>query len=206
MKSTGRNELCHCGSGKKYKNCHLHKTINELAEEIPFDHTVKNSIHKTFFIINDHFKQNELAGACHLLSSMMYILLNEQGISSKLCIGEVLSPRGPFDHSWVEIDERVFDIAIQFTLDETRQSPVYASYEIINLTPSRHEYRYQSGLGLDPIAKAILGQSITEYMDGAPDPYSWDTIAQLGKELGLLLHPHKLQSRYLEAQRVLVSS
>ncbi len=22
MKKIGRNELCHCGSGKKYKNCH----------------------------------------------------------------------------------------------------------------------------------------------------------------------------------------
>lgn len=23
MKNLGRNEPCHCGSGKKYKNCHL---------------------------------------------------------------------------------------------------------------------------------------------------------------------------------------
>lgn len=101
-------------------------------------------------------------------------------------------------------NEKVFDIAIQFTLDETRQSPIYASYEIINLTLSRHDYRYQSGLGLDPIAKAILGQSITEYMDGAPHPYSWDTIAQLGRDLGLLIHPDELRSRYIKTQRVLV--
>ncbi|MBK6266979.1 SEC-C domain-containing protein [Marivirga sp. S37H4] len=23
MKEIGRNDLCHCGSGKKYKNCHM---------------------------------------------------------------------------------------------------------------------------------------------------------------------------------------
>lgn len=29
MEKIGRNDLCHCGSGKKYKNCHMNnETIN----------------------------------------------------------------------------------------------------------------------------------------------------------------------------------
>lgn len=29
MKKTGRNELCHCGSGKKYKNCHQQMDVQK---------------------------------------------------------------------------------------------------------------------------------------------------------------------------------
>lgn len=205
MKSLGRNEPCHCGSGKKYKSCHLKKTLSELAIEIPFTHPDKHTIHQTYFVLDNYFKQNKNAGGCHLFSAMMYILLHEQGISSELCTGEVQRPDlKSFDHSWIEINGMVFDIAIQLTLDEKNQSPVYASYEIDNITPSRHNYRYQSIYGLDDIAETILNQSVTEYIDGAPDPYSWSTIVQLGKELGLSLHPSELRLHYVEKNRVLV--
>jgi len=31
-KQTGRNDLCYCGSGKKYKNCHWKEDIPHLTE------------------------------------------------------------------------------------------------------------------------------------------------------------------------------
>ncbi|OQY32203.1 MAG: hypothetical protein B6241_11770 [Spirochaetaceae bacterium 4572_59] len=33
MKSTGRNDLCFCGSGKKYKKCHLNEDERMEHEE-----------------------------------------------------------------------------------------------------------------------------------------------------------------------------
>lgn len=33
IKSTGRNDLCFCGSGKKYKKCHLHEDERMEHEE-----------------------------------------------------------------------------------------------------------------------------------------------------------------------------
>lgn len=39
MKQIGRNDPCHCGSGKKYKNCHMGKDSN------------KGGIQKSFVII-----------------------------------------------------------------------------------------------------------------------------------------------------------
>lgn len=39
MKNLGRNDLCHCGSGKKYKNCcyeqdQIDKTINQIPNNV----------------------------------------------------------------------------------------------------------------------------------------------------------------------------
>jgi SEC-C motif len=34
MAKTGRNELCPCGSGKKYKNCHESKTSSSRTSRI----------------------------------------------------------------------------------------------------------------------------------------------------------------------------
>ncbi|MEK5436329.1 MULTISPECIES: lasso peptide biosynthesis protein [Paenibacillus] len=71
-------------------------------------------MHKTFFLLNDDFKKNPNPGVCHLLSSIMYVMLNEQGIESELCIGEVQRTDEPyFDHSWIEIDGKAFDLSIQ---------------------------------------------------------------------------------------------
>lgn len=36
MKKLGRNEPCHCGSGKKYKNCHLKSEDNTKGKNKVF--------------------------------------------------------------------------------------------------------------------------------------------------------------------------
>ncbi len=33
MKKQGRNDLCHCGSGKKFKNCHAGQTNNNFNQQ-----------------------------------------------------------------------------------------------------------------------------------------------------------------------------
>ena len=33
MKKQGRNDLCHCGSGKKFKNCHAVQTNNNFNQQ-----------------------------------------------------------------------------------------------------------------------------------------------------------------------------
>lgn len=33
MKKVGRNDPCHCGSGKKYKNCHQHQEVQEKSSK-----------------------------------------------------------------------------------------------------------------------------------------------------------------------------
>jgi hypothetical protein len=95
----GRNDPCPCGSGKKYKSCHINNASALKWREIAaggvlFDHPKKEEILRTFNAMNDDFSDYPNPGACHLLSGIMYILLKEQGIESDLCIGEVGHPIG----------------------------------------------------------------------------------------------------------------
>jgi len=60
MGTIGRNEKRPCGSGKKYKQCHLKSDQllpwSDVAANVDLIHPDKSLIHKTFFAINDDFK------------------------------------------------------------------------------------------------------------------------------------------------------
>ncbi|EOT5152314.1 hypothetical protein ACND5D_003610 [Escherichia coli] len=55
-------------------------------------------------------------GACHDISAVFYILAKEVGFEPTLLIGEVRNPAtgSYFDHSWVCIDEKIYDVAIGY--------------------------------------------------------------------------------------------
>lgn len=209
MPTPGRNDPCPCGSGKKYKQCHLKiigKTWSEIAEEVAFNHSRKAAIYKTFFLLNDDFKQNPNPGACHLLSSIMYVLLNEQDISSELCIGEVERPDGLyFDHSWIEIDSKVFDLSIQLTLNNERNAPVYAGFDLDTGFMTKFNYRFKSD-GLGSAANWIFNIPFSEYLDGAKHSRGWGLIENVGRTIGLKLETDELRERYKDTKRVLVTA
>ena len=100
------------------------KSYRIVASEIPFEHEQQSKILTTFFAVSDFYKKHPNPGACHFISSVFHILLNEQGIENDLCIGEVTQGSQFFDHSWIEIDGKVFDIAIQLTYNEDINPPV----------------------------------------------------------------------------------
>lgn len=203
----GRNDPCPCGSGKKYKQCHLKSNLKSwsvVAEEVDFTHPQKAVIHNTFFMLNEDFKKSPNPGACHLLSSIMYVLLKEQSVESDLCIGEVQSPDGPyFDHSWIEINGRVFDLAIQLTDDNTRNNPVYAGYDLGNGLITKYNYRFKAE-GLDTIGEWVYKTPFSEYMDGAA-PLGWEVIERVGRSLGLKLRKEELREQYKDTKRVMVT-
>lgn len=63
------------------------------ATEILFEDKQKDKIFSPFFTLSDYYKKYPNPGACHLISSILYVLLKEQGIENDLCLGEV--KRGP---------------------------------------------------------------------------------------------------------------
>ncbi|WP_059040633.1 SEC-C metal-binding domain-containing protein [Paenibacillus rubinfantis] len=208
MSTPGRNDPCPCGSGKKYKQCHLKnsgKTWSEVAGEVEFSHYHRAAIHQTYFLLNDDFRKHPNPGACHLLSSIMYVLFSEQGISSELCIGEVRRPDGQFfDHSWVEVDGKVFDLSIQLTLDGGRNAPVFAGYDLDTGFQTKFNYRFKSdGLGL--VAERVFRTPFSDYLDGADHARSWGLIEAVGKPLGLNLTTAELRDRYKDTKRVLIT-
>lgn len=209
MSTIGRNDPCPCGSGKKYKQCHLKKsgkTWREVAGDVEFSNSQRAAIHKTFFLLNDDFGKNpNLRGGCHLSSSVMYVLFSEQGISSELCIGEVQRPNGLyFDHSWVEIDGKVFDLSIQRTLDGEQNAPVFAGYDLDTGYLTKFNYRFERE-GLGETATRVCRTPFLDYLDGAVLAQSWGLIEKAGKSLGLNLKIAELRDRYKDTKRVLIN-
>ena len=65
----------------------------------------------------EYINKNQWWGACHVCSSVLYVLLSEIGYKPNLCAGEVKCKRYLFDHSWIEIDKKIIDLAISMTLE-----------------------------------------------------------------------------------------
>ncbi|MFD2328782.1 SEC-C metal-binding domain-containing protein [Cohnella sp. GCM10020058] len=208
-KNISRNDPCPCGSGKKYKNCHLNATDTptwrDIAQGISFEHPNSDMILKTFGAMMDDFRVRRLRGGCHLLSGIMYVLLNEQGIESDLCIGEVRHPSGAaFDHSWVEILGKAFDVAVQETDDGEQHAAVFAGIDLDTGKASKFNYRHKYK-GLDSIGRKALETPLSVYMDGAPRQLGkWGGIESIAKRIGLSVDVTTLQIKYHDVQRKFV--
>lgn len=183
------------------------KSLRIVASEVPFDHEQKNEILKTFFSIVDFYKKYPKQGACHLISSIFHILLNEQNINNELCIGEVKTDNQYFDHSWIEINGEVFDIAIMLTLDGSVNSPVYAGYDLSTNEKVNRIYGAKSSNGLDNVALFVLRTPFVEYLDNLPDfkNGAWKIVKDVSKELRLKLDINVLKDKYKDTTRVLKS-
>jgi hypothetical protein len=202
----GRNDPCPCGSGKKYKKCCHGLSYREIAMKLNFDHPKRKEITNTFFAVSDYLEEVQIAGACHLLSSILYVLLMEQGIDCDICIGEAAGFGSYFDHSWIEIDGKVYDVAIQLTLDERRNPPVFNGINLKTGQPTEIIYGVKY-TGLIGDAKYIVfSQSFGQYMDNFPlfQKGAWQIVKQLADRLGIEVDIQELRKKYANVERKLV--
>ncbi|MCD4780649.1 MAG: hypothetical protein K8S27_08910 [Candidatus Omnitrophica bacterium] len=139
-------------------------------------------------------------GACHASSSILYILFKEQKFNAKLYIGEVGALPLVFDHSWVEIDNRIYDVAIASTLiSGTAFPPVFAGIDLQPGQKTKNEYGINSGQGYDPVVKQIKQTPFEEYMSSFPaHPKGlWGLAMDIGKNIGLIIDLDQIKSKYL---------
>ena len=176
----GRNELCPCGSGKKYKYCCMNKPKmyikDGVSEMVAIRNTVKqqgysDDIANTLFNLMRFMKMKRWAGACHATSAVIYVALSELGYNPFICIGEVKSDiAGFFDHSWIELDGKIIDLACAITLMGGRPVSAPVIFDIDTFTGDHYEMKYGTLYsGLDAIASYILSVSFSDYMDSYPD-------------------------------------
>lgn len=133
-------------------------------------------------------RDEQWGGACHMVGALLTVLLREQKISAELCIGLAQDSRPgalPFDHSWVEVDGEVYDIAILRPLDESwALSPVFAGKHLETGERPGLTYGVASELPPDPAAFMLLNLGFAGYMDEAPIPL-WDIASEHAVGLGL---------------------
>lgn len=146
-------------------------------------------------------------GACHAVSSILHVCLDEIGVTHTLRIGQVQLPTAPgheplfFDHSWIEVEDQILDNAIAFPLVSTHwRAPVVLNRHIDDGRLTDLAYGVNSPLPLDAETQAIQAMGFAAYMDGWPRHKDglWAVASHLLRGVGKNLPPAKLRPRHVQ--------
>jgi hypothetical protein len=152
---------------------------------------------------------NLYQGACHSTSAVLFILFSELNLTPKLCIGEVKRGDNFFDHSWVEMDGQIFDVAVSLPQLEGRQvgGPVFASVDLYTSIRTNLLFGISDGTGLDETAQIPVNRTLFEYSVmqrpqlGFGEKDIWALSSQLAADIGLDRPSKDLQERYGHVRR-----
>ncbi|WP_226683462.1 hypothetical protein [Sutcliffiella horikoshii] len=156
-----RNDLCTYGSGNKYKKCCLNWRQNWGVgiDNYECEQQVKEIIRGAF----DFIAEYDYQGGCHLVSAIVHILLTEKGYNPVIRLGEVQVEDYIFDHSWIELDGEIIDVAIMNTLqDGFKFPPVLYGKSVA--TGKQVEYQYGVSPHIDATAQLVIGKSLGQYI------------------------------------------
>ena len=161
----------------------------------------------------DYVVDNEFTGACHSTSAAMFVLLSELGMNPKLKIGEVysLSNKVCFDHSWIEMDNQIFDVAIGYPQPpelggQSVCGPIFNSIDLNTDQDADICFRYKTVQGLGEPALSVSGWTLQEYNDNEDTGIDiWDFTILIGSKCNLNLNRHSLIEKYGSIRRELVN-
>lgn len=156
--------------------------LNNSIGQMHHHHTIKI----VFSSILELTVKNDWRGACHESCGAIHILLNELNIPNTWFIGEVKVGEVFFDHSWIEIDSKVFDVAICKPLQpEHQSSPVINDIDLATSNKTTSVYGVRSGHQDDPMTNAVKNLSLSNYLlksPIAPGLGTWALIDNLAKQ------------------------
>ena len=161
------------------------------------------TITKTLMAVLRYIEKMGWSGACHAASAVVFVLLREQGIGAVLCLGEAQLGDMVFNHSWIESDGEVFDVAIVQTLESGLLSaPVVKGRNVETGRPTEIKYGVHSGQPDDPPTAMLRETSFVDYLDGFPEnPYGlWGLAVDLAAPLGLQLEVAELREKYADSR------
>lgn len=133
-----------------------------------------------------------------------YVALSELGYSPKLCIGEMLGQGLYFDHSWIELDGQILDIAISMTLLGCApvSEPIVFGKNIRSGKEPVIKYGVP-GRGIEGETLVVNSLPFVDYMDGFPDEKNglWGVVQEL---LGRKVDIPDLREKYKDVKRAIV--
>lgn len=156
----------------------------------------------------DYMVNRQLFGGCHALTSVMFVALNELGYKPKLLVGECYkNGTKPFDHSWVELDNKIIDLAIYYPLTLAVNSisgPIVFGYDMLTMKTSSLNYGINTGLPFSVQTINAMNRSITEYMNNYPMEKGglWRVLEMVYPNNNLNIQ--SLKNNYLEIYREIV--
>lgn len=161
-----------------------------------------------FCIYLENTVKNNWTGACHDLSASFYMTLLEYGYKANIFIGIADLDGYKFDHSWVAINDNVYDFSV-CVQNIKSSTPVFRSINLENLSKSNIIYGIQ-GVDLGEPAKTISSLTLDEYQKIRPK--NQRCIYNIAAEFGSIIPSRSkikldekiLKDKYSEYRRSLV--
>ena len=150
--------------------------FNQIEINIDYDEKFKN----IFISLYKYMIKNDWSGACHAITAVLYVIARKMNINCVPYIGVVEKDGFYFDHSWLEIDNEVFDIAIFNPLEKDKYTgPIFKSIDLS--TNCIHTMNYGvNNVQFDSIAMHISKINLYEYLLNCPEPNLIKLIIDLG--------------------------
>jgi hypothetical protein len=149
---------------------------------------------------------NNWRGACHDTSASLYMILSEKGLKPKLIIGEVMSTTVTFDHSWVEVDGNIFDIAVSLP-DKGGADvgpPIFSTLDLDSTRPTQLEYGVRTSIGLHNHGLEVADKTLDEYSKAQnPNDDIWSLTSLIADQCELSLDANYLKRKYGHVRRVI---
>lgn len=172
----------------------------DIIEKIALENGYDKSLSSILITFCKYISNNQWSGACHAISSVLYVILVENGYKPEICIGEVQKDNYIFDHSWIELDGKIIDIAIGLTLDGTYISaPIILDINIESEEKNKIKYG-ANGNGIEGEALLVSQCPFSLYMDMFPynDKGLWGIVEELiNKEIDI----QKMKIKYQNVKR-----
>ncbi len=151
-------------------------------------------------------KKKNWYGACHATTAIMFAFAKKVGINSTPCIGECKQKQyEPFDHSWLLIDGKIYDIAISMPfIHSMAKGPVYGSIDISTGLEVEMSYGIKF-LGLDAQAEFAYENNLYDYLKGSPEINLINLTIDLAKNCKVYLSRKWLEQNLSNERFVLIA-
>lgn len=175
---------------------------NNLSK-ISISNPIEFKSRKAFTELWDWMVKAKYNGACHDSSIVLFILFTELGLSSELCIGETQLESGVItDHSWVESDGLITDLAISMPNNPNHyHAPLFFGKSLAGGRVTCTYGKKHEGLSIESLY--ISKQNIGQYLSMHPwgEEFIFKKTKDIGKTIGLNLTIPKLKLKYSEVKR-----
>ncbi len=163
--------------------------LNEKISEVVIDY------------YNDMERKGMIKGGCHLLSTILHIILLEFNVSNELCLGNVKYCEHVFSHSWVSINNMIYDVAITHTNDPRifLNGIVFNGIDTSTGEKAKIDYGVLSESDLiDPTGKTVSKLTLGDYASGCPRGrnYIWEYVIDYAKGHKKHLNASRLKEKY----------
>lgn len=146
----------------------VYQNSRENIRKASTQNGLSEDVQRVILNMLDYMEEKNLCGACHAVTSALYVALCEMGEFPDICIGECRN-KVIFDHSWIVLNGKIIDVAIAMPLIRaTATGVVVADIDTTNMQKMKTEYGISDGMGLDNLANMITIVKFTEYMDNFP--------------------------------------